>query len=94
MNQSHRLRPARHRGRLWPESMIKLTTIQRPMGPMWHVLVAHLPGDWFLGERRWPQDGRPVMLLKAFGPLQFRLFLTHDEVESALTANAGGTRSV
>jgi len=56
--------------------------------------VAPLPVDWFLGERRWPQDGRPVMLLKAFGPLQFRLFLTHDEVESALTANAGGTRSV
>lgn len=73
--------------------MIKLTTIRRPIGPMWHVLVAPLPGDWFLGERRWPQEGRPVMLLKAFGPLQFRRFLTHEEVEAAVMANSGATRS-
>lgn len=62
--------------------MIKLATIARHTGPSWHLLVAPRPGDWFFGERQWPEVARPVLLLKGFGPLQLRRYLTTDEIAS------------
>lgn len=62
--------------------MIKLATIARPAGPSWHLLVAPRPGDWFFGERQWPEVARPVLLMKGFGPLQLRRYLTTDEIDA------------
>ena len=65
--------------------MIKVTTFPRAYGPPWNLLVSPRPRDWFLGDRAWPESGRPVLMFRGFGPVQLRRFLTHEEVEALVS---------
>jgi len=61
--------------------MLKIGSVKGVGGSRWHVLLAHRPSEWFVGDGTWPGVGRPVMQCRGFGPLQLRRFIPFDEAE-------------